>query len=205
MRRRRILREDEQALWTAFVRGITPLARRDAATVRTPEPTGGPAQSAPATPASRAPGDAARARAPATEGDAFPAPPGRPPGPSYTRVPSNATMEIGVRRPGIDDTSWRSLVSGKLRPTRTLDLHGQNAQTAFLRLHAFLTQARADNTRCVEVITGLGSGQGGGVLRRELPLWLGRSDLRPHILAVVHPHAANQGSVRILLRRPGRH
>ncbi|MBB2174541.1 Smr/MutS family protein [Gluconacetobacter johannae] len=194
MRRRRILREDEQALWTAFARGITPLPRRDAVAVRTPEPVAAPARPVPDS----------KAKAPGTRDLAFPSVSVRPPAPSQARILSNASMEIGIRRPGIDDTSWRSLVSGKLRPARMLDLHGQNAQTAFHRLHAFLTQARADNVRCVEVITGLGSGHGGGVLRRELPLWLGRSDLRPLILAVVHPHAANQGAVRILLRRSGR-
>jgi DNA-nicking Smr family endonuclease len=39
------------------------------------------------------------------------------------------------------------------------------------------------------------------VLRRELPLWLNMSELRPLILAVTHPHAANDGAVRLLLRR----
>ena len=42
---------------------------------------------------------------------------------------------------------------------------------------------------------------GTGVLRRELPLWLNRPDIRPLILAAAHPHAANPGSVRLLLRR----
>ena len=40
------------------------------------------------------------------------------------------------------------------------------------------------------------------MLRRELPLWLNLPDLRPLVLAASHPHAANNGSVRLLLRRP---
>jgi DNA-nicking Smr family endonuclease len=51
------------------------------------------------------------------------------------------------------------------------------------------------------VITGRGSGETGGVIRRELPLWLNLPQLRPLVLAVTHPHAANVGAVRLLLRR----
>jgi DNA-nicking Smr family endonuclease len=84
---------------------------------------------------------------------------------------------------------------------RRLDLHGQRAQSAFLLLHAFLIRAQAERLRCVEIITGAGTGPEGGILRRELPLWLSRPDLRPLVLAAVHPHARNVGSVRLLLRR----
>ncbi len=85
---------------------------------------------------------------------------------------------------------------------RTLDLHGRTAQRAFHALHAFLHAAHADHVRCVEIITGRGSGETGGVLRRELPLWLNLPALRPLVLAASHPHAANPGAVRLLLRRP---
>ena len=87
-------------------------------------------------------------------------------------------------------------------PGRTLDLHGRTAQHAFHALQAFLHRAHADRVRCVEVITGRGTGEGGGVIRRELPLWLNLPPLRPLVLAVTHPHAANVGSVRLLLRKP---
>jgi DNA-nicking Smr family endonuclease len=50
--------------------------------------------------------------------------------------------------------------------------------------------------RCIEIITGKGE-----ILARELPHWLNAPGLRPLILAIAHPHAANTGSVRILLRR----
>ena len=110
-------------------------------------------------------------------------------------------VEIGSRQPGLDDTSWRTLSTGRLRPERTLDLHGRTAQAAFGALHGFLLRAQADRLRCVEIITGVGSGEAGGVLRRELPFWLSRHDLRHLVLAAVHPHAGNQGAVRVLLRR----
>ena len=113
-------------------------------------------------------------------------------------LPSLAT---GERPAGIDDATWTRLRTGKLRSERTLDLHGQTAQRAFHSLNAFLHQAQSHRLRCVEIITGRGTGESGGILRRELPLWLNLPALRPHILALTHPHAANAGSIRVLLRR----
>ena len=110
-------------------------------------------------------------------------------------------VATGERPSGLDDSSWTKLRTGKLQPDRTLDLHGQTAQRAFHALAAFLHQAYAERLRCVEIITGRGDGETGGVLRRELPIWLNLAHLRPYILALSHPHKANPGSVRILLRR----
>jgi DNA-nicking Smr family endonuclease len=74
-------------------------------------------------------------------------------------------------------------------------------QSAFQALCAFLRAAQADHVRCVEVVTGRGGDDGTGVLRRELPHWLNRSDLRPIVLGAAYPHRANEGAVRLLLRR----
>ncbi|WP_233453329.1 Smr/MutS family protein [Gluconobacter thailandicus] len=109
-------------------------------------------------------------------------------------------LRVGVRSPGLDDTSWKRLSRGDLKVDAKLDLHGYIVQDAFERLIEFMHRAKARNWRCVEVVTGLGSGATSGLIRRELPLWLQRSDIRPMVLAVVHPHSANHGSVRILLR-----
>jgi DNA-nicking Smr family endonuclease len=111
-------------------------------------------------------------------------------------------LAVGTQPGGLDNATWNRFRSGKLAPARTLDLHGRTAQRAFHALHAFLHAAHADHVRCVEVITGRGSGETGGVLRREVPLWLNLPALRPLVLAASHPHAANPGSVRLLLRRP---
>lgn len=118
-------------------------------------------------------------------------------------IPARPTQALGVgtQPGGLDTSSWNRFRSGKLAPTRTLDLHGRTAQRAFHALHAFLHAAHADHVRVVEVITGRGSGEAGGVIRREFPLWLNLPPLRPLILAASHPHAANPGSVRLLLRR----
>jgi DNA-nicking Smr family endonuclease len=116
--------------------------------------------------------------------------------------PLPSPLSVGDHPGGLDNGTWNRFRSGKLAPTRTLDLHGRTAQRAFHALHGFLHAAHADRLRCVEVITGRGAGESGGVIRRELPLWLNLPALRPLVLAASHPHAANPGSVRLLLRRP---
>lgn len=114
---------------------------------------------------------------------------------------TSATLAVGNQPGGLDNATWNKFRSGKLAASRTLDLHGRTAQRAYHALHSFLQAAYADHVRCVEVITGRGSGEGGGVIRREFPLWLNLPALRPLVLAASHPHAANPGSVRLLLRR----
>jgi DNA-nicking Smr family endonuclease len=109
---------------------------------------------------------------------------------------------IGTAPSGLDSATWTRFRTGKLPPVRTLDLHGRSAQQAFHALSAFLARAHADRVRCVEVITGRGAPGAGGLLRRELPLWLNLPELRPLVLAASHPHAANEGAVRLLLRKP---
>ena len=168
---KRSLSEPERALWQAFAARLQPLRGR-------------------------------AALPPPAAVTIAPSPPRVPPAPVPRRTtPLGYAIEVGLRQPGLDDTSWRMLHSGRMRPQRTLDLHGRTAQAAFGALHGFLLRAQAEELRCVEIITGVGSGAEGGVLRRELPHWLSRPDLRPLVLAAAHPHRANQGSVRLLLRR----
>jgi DNA-nicking Smr family endonuclease len=131
--------------------------------------------------------------------------------PPMTRAPESAappppsplasTLSVGTHPGGLDNGTWNRFRSGKLAPARTLDLHGRTAQRAFHALESFLYTAHADQIRVVEVITGRGSGESGGVIRREFPLWLNLPTLRPLILAASHPHEKNPGSVRLLLRR----
>lgn len=108
-----------------------------------------------------------------------------------------APLAIGAHPGGVDRASWHRFRTGRLRASRILDLHGHTAQHAFHALEAFLRRAHSEGLRCVEVVTGQG-----GVLRHELPHWLNLPEFRAMILAATHPHAANPGSVRLLLRRP---
>jgi DNA-nicking Smr family endonuclease len=155
---------------------------------------------------------------PSTPPDAAAAPkstPSPPPHRSETRIPSRGApptpLAIGGPPGGVDKATWQRFRSGKLQVERRLDLHGMTAQRAYQALASFLRAAHAERIRCVEIVTGRGThsgthsgdtrGEPTGVLRRELPHWLNRPDLRPLVLAAAHPHAANQGAVRLLLRR----
>ena len=113
-------------------------------------------------------------------------------------------LVVGSSPGGVDAGTWKRFQSGKLAATRTLDLHGRTAQLAHAALNHFLMSAASQGLRCVEVITGRGSGETGGVIRREFPMWLNQPSLRMLILAAAHPHALNPGSVRLLLRRSRR-
>ena len=172
-RRPRPLTDHDRAEWAAYAQRLTPLPGRTLPPP--PEPTTLPATIL------------------------HPAHPVQPRTPTTRQTPA---LGVGAQPGGLDNSSWNRFRSGKLTTTRTLDLHGRTAQRAFHALHAFLHAAHADHVRVVEVITGRGSGETGGVIRREFPLWLNLPALRPLVLAATHPHAANPGSVRLLLRRP---
>jgi len=97
---------------------------------------------------------------------------------------------------GLDKSTWKHFRAGKIRAEARLDLHGHTAAKAHREVLHFLERSHGARLRCVEIITGNGE-----ILARELPHWLNTPSLRPLILAMAHPHAANPGSVRILLRR----
>ncbi len=129
--------------------------------------------------------------------------PAQPPAPPKTRPGTKPppSLVTGLQPAGLDRATWNRLRGGKLAPARTLDLHGKTAQAAFHALEHFIHAAYADQIRCVEIITGRGAGEHGGVIRRELPMWLNLPRLRPLVLATTHPHPQNPGSTRLLLRR----
>ena len=174
-RRRRALTDHDRSVWASYVQQVAPLA--GVPVPPSPAPPEPPLAATPPSPQATAPQAAPPAR----------------------RV--MAPLVVGSAPGGVDRSTWTRFRTGKLPATRTLDLHGRTAQRAHAALHEFLGQALADQLRCVEVITGRGSGEAGGVIRREFPLWLNGPALRPFVLAASHPHAANPGSVRLLLRR----
>jgi DNA-nicking Smr family endonuclease len=132
-----------------------------------------------------------------------PDPPGPPPPSAPTRArpaPAPHWVTVGEAPSGLDRGTWSRFHGGQMRVHRRLDLHGMTAQAAHGRFIATVLHASRQNERCIEVITGRG-GPEGGILRRELPHWLNLPEVRGLVLAASHPHAANPGSVLVLLRR----
>ncbi|HBK07483.1 MAG TPA: hypothetical protein DDZ81_16805 [Acetobacteraceae bacterium] len=176
--RRRGLTEADQALWADYASKLAPLRGRNPRLPPRPvKPESPPAPVAAAQPAPKAAAPASKPR----------------------KIAS--TLSVGDQPGGIDSATWQRFRSGKLVALRTLDLHGMTAQRAFHALLSFIRTAHADQVRCVEVVTGRGSGATGGVIRREFPHWLNLPEIRPMILGAAHPHALNPGSVRLILRR----
>jgi DNA-nicking Smr family endonuclease len=181
-RRRRTVTEEEASLWRRFVAtaGITPLRPAE-----DPHPAAPPQQ-----PENEPDGAAASPLPRARERDRVRATPQPPP-----------DLAIGVAPGGLDRKRWENLRRGRTRPERTLDLHGRRAADAHAAVRAFVLAAQAEGLRCIAIVTGKGTGETGGVLRRELPHWLNAPPLRGLILAIAHPHGANTGAVHLLLRR----
>jgi DNA-nicking Smr family endonuclease len=174
-RRPRLVSASERALWHAYLslNAVQALPGRD-----TPPPP------PPPSPAS----------------DPVPAPAAAPT-PPRPKIPAPIQpVAVGQPGAGLDERRWRDLRRGKTRPERTLDLHGRRADEAHSATIAFLRNAHADGVRCVAIVTGKGSGEG-GILRRELPHWLNLPAVRSLILGAAHPHRANTGAVHLLLRR----
>lgn len=174
-RRRREVTAEEEALWRAFVAraGVVPIRPEEAAATDPPtERVSGPAPAPP------------------------PPPPAAPPLP-----PPLPDLSPTVMPAGLDRRRWEDLRRGRLRPERTLDLHGKRAAEAHTEVRTFVLAAHAAGLRCIAIVTGKGAGEAGGVLRRELPHWLNAPELRGLILALAHPHQANVGAVHLLLRR----
>jgi DNA-nicking Smr family endonuclease len=177
---RRLLRKDERVLWTAFTRTIAPLRdplADDAAahdTDRFTDESGADVRVAP--PAHPLPAPA-------------PAPAKSPP--SLTPLGRRLRQRVARGKEAIDGR---------------LDLHGLTQSEAHARLLHFLRTASARQARLVLVITGKGSrnGEGArGVLKRQVPHWLGQSEFRTFVIGFEDAHAAHggEGALYVRIRR----
>jgi DNA-nicking Smr family endonuclease len=175
MSRRRPLSEEEHALWTGIVRSIKPLrqARHSAESSVADKPP--PA----------APRSAVRPEAP-PEKKAKKTPPLAPLGRRLKQRVARGREAIDAR----------------------LDLHGFTQTEAHAALLRFLHRAQADGARIALVVTGKGTGKGsdqreGGVLKRQVPLWLSLPQFRPFVVGFEDAHIGHggQGALYVRLRR----
>jgi DNA-nicking Smr family endonuclease len=122
------------------------------------------------------------------------APPASPPLPTRAKIapPQDRGAEKRVRR-------------GKLEIGGSLDLHGHNQVTGQAAVERFLRAAQARGDRAVIVITGVGRGGQGGVLKRRLPEWLADRALSDVVngFAQAHRSHGGEGAFYVFLRRAG--
>jgi DNA-nicking Smr family endonuclease len=181
---RRTLTEEERELWRGIARSVKPLRKRaKRATANDGDP------------ASAAPPKAAKPAKPVKSAKtvARPAPaPVKPPGPPpLAPLPRREKQQLARGRTGID---------------KRIDLHGMTQAQAHAALAYFLRDAQHDGAKFVLVITGKGARGADpdrGVLRRQVPHWLGLPDLREIVLGFEEAHVTHggEGALYVRLRR----
>jgi DNA-nicking Smr family endonuclease len=171
--RRRLLSAEERVLWSMFTKTIEPLR------------TGGPLE-----PGEIASPSAVTQPSLPTSRPVTPRPPAPvPPAPPTPLAPLGRRLRARVAR-------------GKEAIDARLDLHGLTQSEAHAALARFLRQASARGARLVLVITGKGRrGDGeGGVLRRQVPHWLGLPDFRSFVIGFEDAHVAHGGEGALYVR-----
>tara|TARA_B110000881_G_scaffold176224_1_gene161108 strand:+ start:346 stop:936 length:591 start_codon:yes stop_codon:yes gene_type:complete len=106
---------------------------------------------------------------------------------------------------GISASQADKLKKGKIRPERTIDLHGFTQFRAHSYINEELLKCYKSNMRSILIITGKKFGKMGaeGVLKREVPKWLNLSPLKEVILMTswATPRDGGEGALYVLLRR----
>ncbi len=111
----------------------------------------------------------------------------------------------------MDQKAFGKLKRGKLKPEGRIDLHGMTLDRAHPALSRFILSAHKSGKRLVLVITGKGKqrDEGGpipvrhGVLRHQVPQWLGTAPLSSVVLQVSQAHVSHGGggAYYVYLRR----
>lgn len=180
-RRGRRLSDEERVLWATVTRSIAPL--------RSPRDLADDDESAARE--SRPKQQTVAKRLGITIKPVAPLRPSAPPPPA---PPALAALD---RRQRKRVAKGRDAIDGRI------DLHGLTQAEAHDALAHFLHSAVRREARLVLVITGKGSREGGGVLRRQVPLWLALPDFRGIVIGFEPAHVAHggDGAFYVRLRR----
>jgi len=177
-RRPRLPSEEDRALWDSVSKTVRPLRRR-------PETAADPAPSQ------------AQARKPSAAGPANPVPIAR-----TNQPPRLAPLDRRLRA---------RIGKGAVAIDARIDLHGLTQAAAHQRLRRFLAESQASGARLVLVITGKGRpigdqalGEGRGVLRRLVPIWLASAELRRYVIGYDEAGRGHggEGALYVRIRSP---
>ena len=180
-RRKRALSEEEHALWESVAKQIRPLRKKPraakAAAVLSDSGTDAVKPVAPPKPLS----PAEMARAP--------------------KLPSAAPPLAPLGR-----RERSQLSRGRKQIDARLDLHGMTQTRAHRALFGFLQRAHGEGLTFVLVITGkgkMGVESERGVLRRQVPQWLGQPEFRSLVVGFEEAHIGHggEGALYVRIRR----
>jgi DNA-nicking Smr family endonuclease len=179
-RRKRALSEEERALWERVAEEIKPLRKK---------PRSGKTEVASAeteTTAAAKPETAPKSLSPATIPRAT-----KPTAPPLAPLARRERAQLSRGRKEID---------------ARLDLHGMTQTRAHHALFGFLQRAHRDGLTFVLVITGkgrAGTDAERGVLRRQVPQWLGLPEFRSLVVGFEQAHIGHggEGALYVRIRR----
>jgi DNA-nicking Smr family endonuclease len=178
---RRRLSDEEEALWSGFVRSITPLRsvkNREKAPAGDDQPARQPAKLQSA----KAPDVALR----------------QPPAKTPPLAPLGRRLKQRVAR-------------GREPIDARIDLHGMTQAQAHAALLIFLQRFQAEGAKMVLIVTGKGSRASErdptavrGVLKRQVPIWFSLPEFRALIVGFEDAHIGHggEGALYVRLRRP---
>jgi DNA-nicking Smr family endonuclease len=180
-RRKRALSEEEHALWESVAKQIKPLRKK-----------------------------ARAAKAPATLPDAVidgvkAVTPAKPlSSAQMTRAPKPPSAAPPLAPLGRRERS--QLSRGRKQIDARLDLHGMTQTRAHRALFGFLQRAHGEGLTFVLVITGkgkMGVESERGVLRRQVPQWLGLPEFRSLVVGFEEAHIGHggEGALYVRIRR----
>jgi DNA-nicking Smr family endonuclease len=177
--RKRHLSEEERALWESVARQVKPLRKK-------------PRLAKPATAPVAEPSAAKHSASPRPIVSVQPPKPSKPPAPPLAPLGRREKSRLSRGRSEID---------------ARLDLHGMTQTRAHRALHRFLQRAHSEGLTFVLIITGKGKVGGGeaerGVLRRQVPQWLGLPEFRSLVVGFEEAHIGHggEGALYVRIRR----
>jgi len=179
-RRKRVLSEEEQALWERIAKEIKPLRKK---------PRSGETEAAPA-----------EAETTAAAKTAV------PPNPLPSAKMPRAARPITPPLAPLGRRERAQLSRGRKEIDARLDLHGMTQTRAHRELFGFLQRAHSDGLTFVLVITGKGRAGADpqrGVLRRQVPQWLSLPEFRSLVVGFEEAHLGHggEGALYVRIRR----
>jgi DNA-nicking Smr family endonuclease len=181
-RRKRALSEEERVLWESVAQQTKPLRKKPRLAKTTHEP------------------------ADETEAPPVAKPAAAPPPIIHAKIVRTAKPDVPPAPPPLAPLGRRErsqLSRGRKEIDARLDLHGMTQTRAHRVLTDFLHRAHADGLTFVLIITGkgkMGAESERGVLRRQVPQWLGLPEFRALVVGFEEAHIGHGGAGALYVR-----